>query len=541
MPVSRAVVAPPPPALPLIWLVDDSRTGSALTEHALGPGYRFERFEDGPSVIERLAGAERRPDLVLLDWVMPGMSGDEVCRFLRASPATRELPLIIVTASRTETQDIVCALDSGANDYVAKPFVPEELRARVGAILRAHQVKQAAERERLRITTINRLGRALFQAGSDIDAILRELASALVESLCDGCAVTLLTGAGASRTAIQHRSEHGAALLAAIAGVTDPMVEGFITTEEAVAGTPAAYADYARVRDLRGLAVMAVPVRGLAHGVVTLTRDQPSEPFDPHDLAAIETCLEHTGLALEAAIRFEAERTTTRFHEEMLGIVGHDLRNPLTAMAVGVDLLRALTSDPDSIRVLTRLESSARRMTTIVDQLLDVTRARLGTGIPVARRALRLVPLITSVLDELRLTHRTTVFELHGDDVEGVWDGDRLSQVISNLASNAAQYGSPGGPVTVQLASAGGLATIAIWNPIRGAPIPSDAVETLFEPFQRGRSREHPGGLGLGLHIVREIVRAHGGTIDVTSSLAGTTFRVALPLDLPDPPAGSPG
>ena len=523
---------------PLIWLVDDSRTQIAFTEQALGTGYHFERFDDGSMVIRRLGETTRLPDLLIVDWVMPGVSGDELCRYLRATPATRELPIVMLTASRTETEDIVCALDSGANDYVAKPFVTEELRARVGAILRAHQVKQAAERERLRLATINKLGRALFQAGSNVDTILRVLAEALVESLCDGCAATLLTGAGAGRTTTQHRTDRGAMLLGQIAGVTDPVVRAFASSEQALAALPAGYTDYIRERGLRGLAVMEIPMRGLAHGVITLTRDHPSEPFDPPDLAAIATCVEHTGLAVEAALRSDAERATTRFHEEMLGIVGHDLRNPLAAMAVGIDLLRARISDRDSELVLGRLENSARRMTGIVDQLLDVTRARLGTGIPVERHAVRLHPLIAGVLDELRLAHRTTAFELQGDDIEGVWDGDRLGQVVSNLASNAAQHGKRGGPVTVELACARDIATIEISNPLRAAPIPREVLATLFDPFQRGGGGDH-SGLGLGLYIVREIVRAHGGTVEVTSSTAGTRFRVALPMDLAAGPTPS--
>jgi sigma-B regulation protein RsbU (phosphoserine phosphatase) len=515
---------------PLIWLVDDSRTQVAFFEHALGTGYEFERFVDGPSVIQRLGETTRLPDLLMVDWVMPGLSGDEVCRLLRGNPATRELAIVIVTASRTETQDIVCALESGANDYIAKPFVPEELRARIGALLRAHQIKQAGERERLRITTINKLGRELFQVGSNVAGILQVLCKVLVENLCDGCATTLLMGTGASSSAAQHRTDQGAALLGSLAGITDPMVEGFTSSEQALAMLPPGYVDYVRAHGLRGIAVMAIPVRGLAHGVITLTRDDSSEPFHRDDLAAIETCLEHTGLALEAAIRSEAERATTRFHEEMLGIVGHDLRNPLAAMGAGIELLRLHGADPESERVLRRVENSVRRMTTIVDQLLDVTRARLGTGIPVNRNALGLQPLIASVLDELRLAYKTTVFVLHGNDVEGVWDGDRLGQVISNLAGNAAQYGKAGGPVTIDVASTAGVATIAISNPIRGAPIPHEVLETMFDPFERGRGGEHPGGLGLGLYIVREIVRAHDGTIDVTSSATGTTFRVVLPL-----------
>jgi len=515
-----------------IWLVDDSPTQIAFTEHALGSGYRFERFENGPSVIQRLGETTKPPDLLIMDWVMPGLSGDEVCRFLRANPTTSELPIVILTASRVETEDVVCALESGANDYVAKPFVAEELRARVGAILRVGQAKRAAERERLRMAAINKLGRALFRAGPDIDAILRELAAALVDGLCDGCSVTLLSGAGAGRSCTLHRTVHGTALLGAIGGITDPALHAFTSNDQAITRLPAGYADYVRECNLRGLTVMPLPVRELAYGVVMLTRDEPSGPFDPYDVAAIETCLEHTGLALEAAIRSETERATTRFHEEMLGIVGHDLRNPLAAIAAGIEVLRARQAVPTSEPVLVRLENSTRRMVTIVDQLLDVTRARLGAGIPIERHALQLRPLVAGILDELRLAYRSAVFELRGDDVRGVWDGGRLGQVISNLASNAAQYGHPGGPVTVELSSDGGIATIAIRNPIRGAPIAQDLLETLFDPFKRGRASEHPGGLGLGLYIVREIVNAHGGTISVESSAAGTEFRIALPRDL---------
>ena len=515
-----------------IWLVDDSRTQRAFIERSLGDEYQFERFEDGPSVIQRLGEVAKLPELLILDWVMPGLSGDEVCRFLRANPRTRELPIVILTASRTSTTDVVCALESGANDYVAKPFAPEELRARVAAILRAGEIKRLAERERLRVTTINKLGRALLQAGSDIDAILRALTASLVGSLCDGCSATLIPGAVRGSTSAEHRSDRGVALLCSLGNLTDPMLHAFTSSEQALARLPARYAAYILECGLRGLAVMALPMRGLAHGAVTLTRDHPSEPFDPHDLAAIETCLEHTGLAIEAAIRSETERATTQFHEQMLGIVGHDLRNPLAALTIGIELLRAGNLDPERQAVLGRLENSARRMTAIVEQLLDVTRARLGTGIPVNRQPLCLRPLIASVLDELRLAYRSTAFELHGDDIEGMWDGDRLGQVISNLASNAAQYGKPGGPVTVELSSAGDFATIAIRNPIREAPIPKELLDTLFDPFRRGRSREHPEGLGLGLYIVREIVSAHGGTIDVTSNAMETAFRISLPRDV---------
>ncbi len=515
----------------LIWLADDSRTQMAFTERALGGDYQFERFDNGTSVIERLQTAERLPDVLLLDWMMPGLTGDEVCRRIRTTDSTRELPVVIVTASRVETEDVVVALDSGANDYVAKPFAPEELRARVSAILREAQVKRAAEQERRRVVTINKLGRALLQAENKVDVILGELATALVAGLCDGCTANLLPGATAGCTVVRHRSPDGAALLEPLGGITDPVVHGFASTERALTGLPSRYAAYVRACGLRGLAVMILPVRGLAQGVVTLTRDQPSEPFDAHDLAAIETCLEYAGLAIEAAIRSEAERATTRFHEEMLGIVGHDLRNPLAAMAVGIELLRARETDPASVGVIQRIENSARRMTTLVDQLFDVTRVRLGGGIPIAPQELDLHTLVSNVLDEVRLAHRKTVFELRGESVRGTWDPGRLGQVIANLTTNAAVYGRPGGPVIVEIAEADGVASLVVSNPVRDVPVAPDLLKTLFDPFKRGRSGNHPGGLGLGLYIVQEIVHAHNGTITVTSTADGTTFRALLPVE----------
>ena len=95
---------------PLIWVVDDSPTQAAITEKLLGPKFRYERFADGTAAIEQITSGGALPALILLDWVMPGLSGDEVCRYLRRMPEARELPIIILTASRTDTDDIVCAL-----------------------------------------------------------------------------------------------------------------------------------------------------------------------------------------------------------------------------------------------------------------------------------------------------------------------------------------------------------------------------------------------------------------------------------------------
>lgn len=521
------------PQLSLIWIVDDSKTQRAVTQVALGSGHRFEQFEDGSSVLERLVSAQPAallPDLILMDWMMPGLGGDEVCRFLRANPKTRDVPVILLT-SRAGSEDIVTALECGANDYVSKPFVPQVLRARVGLALRASQLKHEAELERRRVTTINQLGRALFTVGTDVDAILGELAGALVTTLCHGCAVVLRPGPMPSKVVSRHRSGHDAAL-SSLAAATDPVVHAFASSEEALARLPATAAAYIQECGLRGLAALSLPVRGLVHGIVTVTRDDPEPPFDAGDLAAIQTCLELAGLAIEAAIRSESERATNRFHEEMIGIVGHDLRTPLGAIASCVELL----GDPSCVGpakegILGRINNTTRRMTAMVDQLLDLTRTRLGTGIPVSRGPAGLQTIVADVLDELRLTFRATTFQQHGENVQGSWDSDRLGQAISNLASNAAQYGPPRGTVTVETSRLVRDVSIVVRNENGGAPIPEAQLQTMFDPFKRGDGTGHAKGLGLGLYIVNEIIRGHGGTVVATSDQAGTVFRILLPME----------
>ena len=170
-------------------------------------------------------------------------------------------------------------------------------------------------------------------------------------------------------------------------------------------------------------------------------------------------------------------------------------------------------------------------MTGIVEQLLDVTRARIGTGIPVTPRHVELVPLVEAVVDELRMSLPKSRFELvTPTPVEGFWDPDRLGQVVSNLASNAAHYGRADAPVTVTVAPDADQVWILVHNEIRDEPIPPARLAKLFDPFKRGDDAgQHTTGLGLGLYIVQEIVAAHNGTTSATSDRNGTTFRVGLP------------
>jgi two-component system sensor histidine kinase/response regulator len=166
----------------------------------------------------------------------------------------------------------------------------------------------------------------------------------------------------------------------------------------------------------------------------------------------------------------------------------------------------------------------------MIDQLLDLTRARAGGGIEVQPRETNLADLCNQAIDEIELAFpRWTISRAFVGELDGAWDSDRLLQIISNLVSNAGQHGRPEGVLAVRLD--GGhpdAVTMVIHN---GGAIPESLLPNLFDPFRGSRQRPDASrGLGLGLFIVKEIARAHGGAVEVRSSAQdGTTFTVRLP------------
>jgi PAS domain S-box-containing protein len=239
-----------------------------------------------------------------------------------------------------------------------------------------------------------------------------------------------------------------------------------------------------------------------------------------------------TNMDISDIKRAEEEREATlRFAEQFIGILGHDLRNPINAIQVAAQLLeRKAESAGDRQRLVERIAASTRRMSNMVAQLLDLTRVRLGTGLSIERNAMNLSPVVSGAVEELRLVYPTRVVECTCEAaVQGSWDGDRLAQVVSNLVGNALQHGDPAHPVEVRLATVESTAVLEVRS--FGPPIPPDLLPRIFDPYRQGqRSCGKSGGLGLGLFITQEIVHAHGGRIDVRSTAAeGTRFIVTLP------------
>jgi PAS domain S-box-containing protein len=225
-------------------------------------------------------------------------------------------------------------------------------------------------------------------------------------------------------------------------------------------------------------------------------------------------------------------RQRADFERQLIGIVSHDLRNPLQAIQLSAaTLLRRAGQDDRQTTAILRISNTAERMTRMIRDLLDFTRARLGGGLVLERRPLDLHALARQVVDEVQLAHpgRDVEVTSHGD-AQGTWDEDRLAQLLGNLLNNAIAYGTPKSPVRVETRGLDGDVLLEVAN--QGEPIAPEQLKRLFRPFERGENLAASAGrsIGLGLYIVDAIVRAHGGRIDVRSTAEeGTTFTVRLP------------
>jgi signal transduction histidine kinase len=253
------------------------------------------------------------------------------------------------------------------------------------------------------------------------------------------------------------------------------------------------------------------------------------KPIDPQILRS------KVDVFLELAQQRRKVTEALRLNEMFVAILGHDLRNPLGAMVAGTELLIAQLTDDRYQRTLSRMSSAGRRMTEMLEQLLDLTRARLGGGIGFlrVRKRLDVSELVHRTIEELRASHPGREIRFtSARDCTTSGDPDRLLQLFSNLVANALTHGLGNGHgdvgISVRVGCGPRDVIVEVSNP---GVIPAERVRTLFEPFQgKPEDTRRSRGLGLGLFISQQIATAHGGEITVASDAAtGTVVTVRLP------------
>jgi sigma-B regulation protein RsbU (phosphoserine phosphatase) len=258
--------------------------------------------------------------------------------------------------------------------------------------------------------------------------------------------------------------------------------------------------------------------------------------------AAAQTALSQQNASLRTNIKravgdkrraergLQEEQEMGELREQFVAVLGHDLRNPLASISAAARILFREQTSEHASQVLKLMEGSVRRMSGLIDNVLDFARGRLGGGIGLNRTTDEPIePILRQVVEELKAGSPQRQIEVEFDIITPVFcDPGRIGQLLSNLLGNALSQGAIDRPVTVRATSTSkdGL-TLSVSN--AGEPIPQEAMGRLFEPFVRGHERGYQQGLGLDLHIAAEIAKAHGATLTVLSSTEATTFTMMMP------------
>jgi PAS domain S-box-containing protein len=424
--------------------------------------------------------------------------------------------------------------------------------------------READERRRFLLKAADELNSSL-----DYERTLAAIARLAVPVLADWCGVDIVEDGRIKRLATAHVDPNKLAAAVAIEQRYPPDPSSSTGVHEIVrTGLPqlipeiprelitAAAVDEEHLRlidalELRSFMGVPLAIGGKVLGAITFVMAESHRTYGETDLEFARALADRAAIAVENARLFrevESARASisdqliveerrrrgaedqARFAETFVGMLGHDLRNPLNAIVMTTRLLRRIAKAPNEVTAVERVSSSAQRMSNMVGQLLDLTRSRLAGGITIDKARIDLCTVVSEVVDELRRAYPGRVVDWTGGaGVHARADRDRLAQVVSNLVGNALEHGAADRPVTVTMRTVGTEVMLTVHN--EGPPISTERLAGLFEPFvERVVRSERSKGLGLGLFITDQIIRAHGGRVEVASTAErGTAFSVFLP------------
>jgi PAS domain S-box-containing protein len=465
----------------VVWVVDDSALDAERARQVLAEAYDVRVFADGSAMLEHLA-AHPAPDVLVLDRVMPGVSGIEVCRFLRVGPGARPQLAILLLTMQTRTDDIVEGLAAGANDYLVKPFADPELRARVDALVRQNKLLERAQK-----------------------------AEASVLELLENAPDPLISMDGARR----------------ISYVNAEALRVLGRTVQELVGRPIAEVLPAlEAEHLGDAARTSLPIGDIEIGEQIFSPTMRSLPNsgDTSQTIALR----------DVTSRRKKESRRLDFYS----IIAHDLRSPLGAMLMRTELMlrghRGVLS-AEVISDLRKMDGNMRRLVALINDFLDFARME-DAAHKMERARVDLGELITEVIDEFRplvdSTHQAIALEVQGPAAVAIGDKSRLRQVLTNLVANAIKFTPAHGRIDVRTCVTGSWCRVTVEDD--GPGIPADVLPTLFQRYSRAQTGHGASGTGLGLLIVREIVEGHGGTLGV-DSVPGKGSRFWFQIPAADP------
>jgi signal transduction histidine kinase len=463
----------------VVWVVDYSPLDAERTRRVLSDEHAVEVFRDGSAALEKLSTGTS-PDVIVLDWVMPGISGVDVCRFLRSAEGGRPDVGVLLLTSHSETEQIVEGLSAGANDYVGKPYVDAELLARVRALMRTRELLERAEQAEA-------LSFKLLQTAPD--ALL-----ALDDERC----IRFVNDS--ARAAFRRDPEEL---------VGQPLTHVLPELEKRMQSQPPAAASEMS-SDLKiGDQVFSPTLRSLP-GV--------QQPFST--IVSLRDVTERR--------RLDARRL------DFYSIIAHDLRTPLHALNLRTQLLLEGRHGPLAKPMeedLQRMDRNLKSLVEMINDFLDL--ARLDNVTYELKTAeIDIEAMLNETMESLRPQLEARHLIWCSGLVEPaivVGDPRRLQQVLTNLVSNAIKFTDEQGTITTRIARHDHDVEISVSDTGRG--IDPKSLPILFDRYTRavGEDSKTPG-TGLGLMIVREIVEAHGGSVGVESTVGvGSRFWFRMP------------
>ncbi len=522
---------------PLVLIIEDNPEITYLIADTLAPMYRIARAGDGKEGLEKALSL--KPDLILCDIMMPVMSGDLFVSEARTRPELALIPIIVLSA-RTDDKMPLQLLRAGAQDYLAKPFLPEELRVRATNLITLHQVRRVLQQEVTQqnlniaelageVTLRKRESEQMVLALQASETNFRELANSMPQ-------IVWTAGPdGALDYYNQRWFEY--------TGMTYEQTRGW-------GWEPVIHPDdYQKCIDTWSQALQTGKMYEIEYRFKRASdgtyRWHLGRAFPARDSSGKIYKWFGTGTDIDDRKRIEvAFRAMEERKDLFLSMASHELKTPLTSLKVFTHvLLKMLQQDarPEPVRYLTKMDTQINKLIKLIAELLDISRVQAGKLVLVEEDfdGDTFVQDVVDMTQHTSLAHPITITSVIQRQLYG--DKDRLGQVLINLLTNAIKFSPIAGPIEVIVTADQEQVIFGVRD--HGIGIPQDQQALIFERFYRvygDRDTKYPG-LGIGLYIAFEIVKRHGGRIWVESVEGhGATFFFSIPLDRKAPDAETP-